>query len=213
MKKILYILIISVVFGCYEDDNQLIQSQDASHRTSELSRMLKSITAHQTSYDNIIDDSSCFSLDFPYQAYVNSDLRTFSSVSDLSDLNFEDDIEIVYPVSATFFNYDTHQALNQTDFNLIKNTCSDGFDIIVNACLEIQFPIKFKEFNDITESFETFSFNNNEDVFFHLENLHDNDVYEIEYPIFLKDTDNNTILINSNVDFMEVFNDILQDCD
>ncbi len=205
MKKLFYIAITLMLAGCYEEDNELIQSRDSSHRTSEMSRMLKSISAHESGFDDIIDNSSCFSVDFPYQVYINSDLRTISDKNDLSEINPQDNIELVYPVNTTFFNYDFHQAINQTDFNLIKNTCSEDFDIISNECLEIEFPITFKEFNDLTESFETLSFDNNRDLFFYIENLHDNDVYELDYPILVTDDDSNTHSISSNEEFLELF--------
>lgn len=205
MKRLFYISLFFILIGCYQDDSQTIQSENASHRLSELSLHIKSMSSHHASFDDIIDNSSCFSIEFPYQIYVNSNLKTISSVEDIYDINADDNIEIVYPVNTNFYNYEEHQANNQTGFNLIKNSCADNFNIESNPCLDFQFPFTIKEFNDLTESFETFQLNTNRQVYLHFENLHDNDIYEIEYPIVLKDLDSNVIRINSNQEFIEAF--------
>lgn len=213
MTKIFYILMLLLFISCYEDDSRNIQSENTSHRTSELSLYIKSIASHHAAFDDKIDESSCFSLQFPYQLYINSELASITSVQDVSNLNEDDAIEIVYPVNTNFYNYQQHQANNQSELNLIKNVCTQNFDIISNPCLDFQFPITIKEFNDLTESFETYQLNNDKELYLHIENLHDNDVYEIEYPIFLKDSVSNSIRINSNADFINAFNQFRQECD
>ena len=211
MKKIYYILLLIVV-SCYDDDNELIISENVSHNTSELTTMVKSMSLHNASFDNVVDNTSCFSLDFPYQLNVNSELKNISSVNDLSEVSEEDDVEIVFPININFYNYELHEAINQTDFNLVKNVCAEDFNITSHACLDFQYPIEIKEFNDLTESFETFQLNNDKEVYLHFDNLHDNDVYEIEYPIFLIGSNSDPLRIDSNVDFMDVFNSTLQSC-
>jgi hypothetical protein len=213
MKKNFYLIFILVLaIGCYNDDNEIVITENTSHNNSALTTMLKSIAQHNASFDNKVDNSSCFSLDFPYQLYVNSELRNISSVSDLANIEENDDIDIVFPVSTNFYNYEVHQAINQTEFNLVQNACNENFNITPNYCLDIQFPITIKEFNDLTESFETYQLNNDKDVYLHFDNLHDNDVYEIEYPIFFVDTNSNSIRIDNNSDFEIAYSTSLQSC-
>lgn len=199
--------------GCYQDDSQTVKSEDASHRFSELSFLIKSMSSHHASFDDRIDGSSCFSIAFPYEVYVNSNLKTISSVADVLEINEDDNIELVYPVNTNFYNYEEHQASNQTDFNSIKNTCDNDFDIIPNSCLDFQFPITVREFNDLTETFETFQLGTNREVYQHFESLHDNDVYEIDYPIFLFDSNSEAIPVESNDEFIEAFNMSSTNCE
>lgn len=212
MKKIFYVILIVFFSGCYEDDTQILQSENASHRSSELSLKIKSMSAHHAAFDDIIDNISCFSIDFPYQINLNSNLKTISSLEDISEISAEDNIEFIYPFNTTFYNYEEHQATNLTGFNLIKNTCSDEFNFDPNPCLDFQFPITLKEYNDLTESFESYQLDNDRDVYLHIENLHDNDIYEIVYPVFLKDSNANVIRVESNEQFISVFDSSIQDC-
>ncbi len=213
MRKYLFYILVLFLVSCYSEDESLTDlSENTTHRTSELTSLLKSVAAHDASFDDIIDNNSCFSLSFPYQVEVNSELRTINTVQDITELNSEDNIEIVYPVNSIFFNFEEHQINSNTGFNLIKNTCDQNFNIQANPCLDFQYPITFKEFNDLTRSFDTFQFNSDKDVFIHLENLHDNDVFEIDYPIFLSNSTSNSIRIDSNAEFISAFNLSLQDC-
>lgn len=212
MRKIYYILFSIFISGCYDDDNSVVTSDDVAHNTSELTTIIKSMSQHNAAFDNIIDSTSCFSLAFPYQVYINSQLSDITSISDITEISEDDQIEIVFPLNVNFYNYEIHEAFNQTDFNLVKNTCSENFNTVSNPCLDIVYPIQVKEFNDLTENFQTYQLNNDKEIYLHFDNLHDNDVYEIEYPIFVTDTDSNTLRIDSNNDFVEVFNNSLQNC-
>lgn len=214
MNKFFYYILIVVLVSCYNDNEiQTLQSKENVHRNSELTRMIKAISAHNTTFDDTIDNTSCFSLVFPYQLQVNSELRTITSLEDISEIDSADDIDIVYPVQTIFYNYEEYEIISNTDFNLIENACNQNFNVQPYNCLDIQYPITFKEFNDLTQSFETFHLNTDRQVFLHLENLHDNDIFEIEYPIFLTDNNSNSIRLTSNDDFIAAFNMSLQDCE
>lgn len=214
MNKIIYYILLIFLVGCYNDEEvQTLQSENNAHRNSELTKLVKSISVHNASFDDLIDNTSCFSIKFPYQIQVNSELRNITSEQDISDLSNTEQIEIVYPVKAIFYNYEEHNIVSGTDFNLVKSVCDENFNIQPNSCLDIQYPIVLKEFNDLTQSFETFQLNTDRQVFRHLENLHDNDIFEIEYPIFLLDSSSNSIRIDSNSDFIAVFNESQQNCE
>ncbi len=198
--------------GCYSEDSEIVQSERTSHRTSELSLILRSLSAHEASFDNVIDNTSCFSIDFPYQINLNSESTTIAGLEDLANITQEDDIELIFPINTTFFNYESQEVLSQTEFNLIKNSCNRDFNIILNLCYRLQYPVTFKEYNNLTESFETFHLHSDEEVFVHIQNLHDNDVYELEYPLILKDHNNASTFINSNDELFRLIGESSSDC-
>ena len=213
MNKIFYILLLSILISCFDDDSQVIESADVAHRSSELTTFIKSMSLHNSNFDDKIDKTSCFSLVFPYQLHVNANPTTINSAEDISDFSEEDDIEIIYPVETVFYNYDQHQVTNSSEFNLVKNLCQQDFNLIPNTCLDFEFPITLKKYNELTGSFDTFHFYSDKEIFRHFDNLHDQDIYEIEYPIILKNVNSNNLRINSNLEFIEAFNFSLQTCE
>jgi hypothetical protein len=84
------------------------------------------------------------------------------------------------------------------------NQCDDFQSIIAFNCYSIEFPLTLKDFNDINSSFQTHHFFNKKDIFLYLENLHDSDVYEIDYPISLIDKISREIVINDNKEFIDM---------
>ena len=153
MKKVFYILSLLIFVSCFDDDSQIIASDDVGHSSSEITTMIKSISLHNANFDDHIDNTSCFSLIFPYQLHVNENLITINSAEDISGFNEDDDIEIVYPIETVFFNYDEHYVSNATEFNLVTNTCQQDFDLTSNPCLDFEFPITLKKYNELTGKF------------------------------------------------------------
>ena len=212
MKRILFILIFAFV-GCYDDDSTLIASDNTAHISSKLTNSIKSITLHDASFDDIVDKSSCISLEFPYQVLVNTELQTINSIEDIETLHEADTIEIVYPVSAVLYNYEKHQITSFSEYDVVVNACEENFDLSPHRCLDIEYPIIVKMYNQVGNNFQTMDLNHDQDMYVFLDNLHDTDIYELEYPIIVNDhTTGSSVVISSNVDFDNIFSDTQVGC-
>ncbi|MBZ9651637.1 hypothetical protein [Psychroflexus montanilacus] len=208
----IFLLFLFVFVGCYEDDSQVIESRDALHRSSVLTPLIKSITLHNANFDDHIDNTSCFSLVFPYEVNINSNRRTISSIQDLNSIDENDQVQILFPISIVFFDYTQHKVNTTSELSLLTNSCEEKFDIEHNPCLNFDFPIVIKEFNELDGTFETLNLISNEELFQYVDNLHDSDVYEIDYPILLLDSNSDGHVINSNSEFEEAFEASLSGC-
>lgn len=212
MNKSFYILLL-VFISCYNDDSEIIESSNAANKSSELTTMIKSMSSHKASFDDHIDKSSCFSLVFPYQLKINSVTTTINSIEDISDLGLDDDIKIVYPVTAVFFDYAQHEMTSLIEHNSMIAFCEKDFDVEPNSCMDFQYPITLKSFNEINGNFETSHLNSDKELFLFLDNLNDTDIYEIVYPIVIHDSNLNSHRINSNLEFEAVVNSKPVNCE
>ncbi|MBZ9777602.1 hypothetical protein LB452_01585 [Psychroflexus sp. CAK8W] len=210
-KYILLFLII-IFSGCYNDDNQIVEVFDTSQNSSELTSILKSITSHDASFDDHVDNTSCFSLVFPYQLKVNSNIKTFTSAEELSYLNVSDEIEILYPVSIALKNYQIFEVNSFSELNSHKLSCESSLDIEPNSCVDLVYSLTVKQFNELHGVFKTINLTNNKDAYIYFEELHDNDVYEIQYPLSLQDNNSENITVNSNSEFIETFQSVVRTC-
>ena len=212
MKRILVLLVL-VLAGCYDDDSTRIESDNTAHVSSELTTFMKSISLHNASYDDVVDNSSCFSIEFPYQVTVNNELRTISHINDLNTIYESDDVEIIYPVSAVFYNYDKHQMTSAEEYDITLDACEENFNISSHSCLDFQYPIIIKMFNQVGNDFHSMQLDHDQDIYTFLDNLHETDVYEIEYPIIMLDhTTGNSESITSNLQFETLFESTMQEC-
>jgi len=212
MKRILLILVLALV-SCYDDDSIVIVSDNTAHISAKLTNSMKSIALHDASFDDIIDNSSCFSLEFPYQVVVNAELKTINSKADLETLHENDEIEIVYPVSAVLFNYDKHQITSISGYEAVANACEQNFNLSPHRCLDFEYPVTIKMYNQVGSSFQSMNMDHDQDLYTFLDNLHETDIYEIDYPIILNDhTTGTSKSISSNADFDTIFSNTPENC-
>jgi len=199
--------------SCYEDDAPLVEDENSLYHSSDLSSKLQSITSHNASFDDLIDNAFCFSLIFPYELTVNDQLRVFNSKQDLSPLREDDAIEIVFPVSIVFSYYSIQEVNSTSELNTLINQCDDFQSLTAFNCFSIEFPLTIKDFNDVNSSFQTHHFFNNKIIFLYLENLYDSDVYDIDYPILLLNKISREIVINDNQEFIDMLDSSPSHCE
>jgi hypothetical protein len=213
-KKYTWVLLFSalLLISCYDDDSELVESTNATHRSSELTSLIKSMTLHNASFDDHIDKTSCYSLVFPYTLSVNSTIKTIASIQDVNSIDENDQIEILYPASIVYFDYNQFEVNSPTELRLLTNNCEDNFILDYNACLDFEYPIVVNEFNELNATFETITIDSNKKAFEYVSALHDSDVYEIEYPITLLDHNFNPTVINSNAEFISAFDTSVNSC-
>jgi len=213
-KKYSWLFLISVVllFSCYDDDTELIESIDATHRSSELTGLIKSMTLHNASFDDHIDNTSCYSLVFPYDLNVNSVTKRITSIQDVNSINENDQTEILYPVDVVFFDYSQFEVNSRTELSVVTNSCEEDFTIEHNPCLNFEYPITINEFNEMNSTFEAITIDSNKKAFEYLSTLHDSDVYEIDYPVTLLDSNVEPNIVNSNAEFIDAFISSVNSC-
>jgi len=212
-KAVIFLLLPILMLSCYEDDAPLVEDENTLHHSSDLSSKLQSITSHNASFDDVVDNAFCFSLVFPYEPTVNDQLRVFNSAHDLSYLREEDTIEIVFPASIVFSDYTIQEVNSTSELNALANQCDDFQSITMFNCYSINFPLTLKDYNDVNSSFQTHHFFNNKAIFLYLENLHDSDVYEIDYPITLLTKNSREIVINNNQEFIDMLDSLPSHCE
>ncbi|EMY80295.1 hypothetical protein ES731_11580 [Psychroflexus gondwanensis] len=212
-KAVIFLLLPILMLSCYEDDAPLVEDENTLHHSSDLSSKLQSITSHNASFDDVVDNAFCFSLVFPYELTVNDQLRVFNSAHDLSYLREEDTIEIVFPASIVFSDYTIQEVNSTSELNALANQCDDFQSITMFNCYSINFPLTLKDYNDVNSSFQTHHFFNNKAIFLYLENLHDSDVYEIDYPITLLTKNSREIVINNNQEFIDMLDSLPSHCE
>ncbi len=212
-KSVIFLLLPILMVSCYEDDAPLVEDENFLHHSSDLSSKLQSITSHNASFDDLIDNAFCFSLIFPYELTVNDQLRVFNSKQDLSPLREDDAIEIVFPVSIVFSYYSIQEVNSTSELNTLINQCDDFQSLTAFNCYSIEFPLTIKDFNDVNSSFQTHHFFNNKIIFLYLENLYDSDVYDIDYPILLLNKISREIVINDNQEFIDMLDSSPSHCE
>lgn len=224
--KLKYVLNLSLIglflMSCQTEENEVIQDPNQNlTNISPLTTLMTRVTQNPTSGDNIMDNSSCFSVVLPATVIVNgqnivvSTQADYQTVQDAIDAfsNDDDIVNFIYPITIQFQNFSTQVLQDSDDLDDVIDDCGedDGFDEI--DCISFNFPIVINVYNANNQLANTITINNNTDLYNFLENLEDNEYVAIQYPISLIDSNGVNVTITSNDQLEDVIEDSIDDCD
>lgn len=217
-KKTLYILVAFALLltACQKEETTLIDEQqdEAFSEDDVYKSLMLRITSHFASFDDMIDKSSCFSIDFPYACYVNGYYVEYEQEEDLYFLEEDDEIELVYPINLTFSNYDTAVVTSEEALINFKNQCATG--ALYNesvSCIDAIYPMSMALFHEDTSVFETVSIDNDKDMFIYLQDLNWRTRASMNYPVYVQVNRGELIQITNNLEFKTVVQDNIPLCD
>ena len=228
MKLFIKILTFSIFFvlftSCREEVTIDVSSQNdpAIKANTELAGLMQRTALKDGSKDNIIDKANCFTIELPVTVIANGTELLISTEDDydlIEDIfdEFDDDadeIEILFPITIVFNNFNEETITNQDDFNNFRNGCNgenEHDDDI--ECLDFQYPISASIFDTSTEQTDRITINNDKEMHDFIEDLDDNDIANITFPITVFLFDGTEINITSLNELENVINNAEDDCD
>ena len=216
MRKLLMLLIVFAVFSCQKEELTITQDESESSFLADrqLTGMVKSVASHDGSFDDIIDRSPCFSINFPYQILLNGYLYEVNSVNDLLPITKHDFVVPIFPLNITFANYLETEVATQEAFNSVIEDCQTG--LLYNdriTCVDFNYPVKVAIYNSATSDFETMTFNHDKETFTEIELMTQNTLASINYPITLMLEYGDSRVINSNEELKQLIMSVIPDCE
>ncbi len=208
-------LAIVTLNSCQKEEDIIIDPTDNSESfngSSNFAANLLSATQNDGSIDNLIDGTSCFSIDFPVDVVANGQQVTLNSIDDLQlvedifnlFIGDTDLLNLVFPLTLISEDFSEQVVNDLASFNaLVANCTNDVSDDL--SCLDFQFPITGTLYNASNEQTGTLSINNASEWFNFLSGL-SSDVYvAINYPITVLVGGTSTT-VNSNTELTDIFN-------
>lgn len=172
---------------------------------SNLVNLMREMAENDGTVDNIIDETSCSSIQFPFTVIAGGIEVTIDSIEDLliiqqlfDDANGDIDIEILFPITIVLPDYSTIVIENQEAFDLFIASC----DPSPNECVDFVYPISFSVFNLEFELIDTVVIENDFELFFFLQDLNDNsgNIVSLNFPVSLNYDNGTTIEVNTNIE-------------
>lgn len=211
-----------LLLSCQSEENVLVQDT-AKNLTSKspLTGMVARVAQSPTSNDNVLDNTSCFSVVLPVTVIVNGEQILVSSPTEYQTVQdainaFADDDDIVnfvYPITVQFQNFSSIIVLNNDDLDDLMDDCGDddGFDEI--ECVDFNFPININVYDANNQLAQTITLEDNVGLYNFIDNIEDNEYIAIQYPISITNSNNQTIVITNNDQLEDVIEDAIDDCD
>jgi len=187
-----------------------------------LAGLMQRTSLKDGSKDNIIDNANCFSIKLPVTVIANGQEITVNNEDDYDLIEnifdeFEDDtdeIEIMFPITIILNNFNEMEITNQSDFNNFRNGCNGENEHDEDIeCLDFQYPINASIYNVSTEQTNRIILNNDRDMHDFIEELDEDDVANVTFPVIVTLFDGTEITITSLGQLENVIESAEDDCD
>ena len=215
-------LLVFLFSACQTGSVEEVHSTNATiTKTTPLANFIQRLAMPSTSQDNIIDKSSCFTVNFPYHITVNNEVIDLKSTADYllvqkninANSNDNDLISIHFPITVTLKDYSIKSLTSQTDFNnLVVGCTANSNDFGKINCLNINFPITINSYNSNNQIASSISITNNQLLYTFITNLSSDKFIAISYPISITDSNGQNVVILNNDQLENVIKNAVETC-
>jgi hypothetical protein len=220
--RLLFISVLLFAFiSCQKEEIEVKdQTNENITTTSPLKSLLERVSQNPTSNDNVLDNSSCFSVQLPVTVIVNDQNIVVNSFDDYSTVraaidafsNDDDIVNFVYPITVILQNFKT-VTLNDSDaLDNLLDDCEEDDDFNEIDCIRFNYPIVLSLYDAVTQTPSTITIENNSAFFNFLKELESNQYMTISYPISVVNSEDETVIIKSNYQLENFIEDSLDDC-
>ena len=217
MKNILFpMMVFLALFGCQKEELTIKETTEEESFLQDiaLKKTVLAVVSHDGSFDDVVDKSSCFSIDFPYVCSYNGRPYNVNSVGDLAPFTIYDELIPHFPVDITFADHKTMEVSTSEQFYELINQCSNNqlYNEII-SCVDLVYPVSIALFNPDNSNFETVLFDHDKFTFETISGYSENIRAAINYPIQVILQDSTLISISSNEQLKEEILYILAICE
>jgi hypothetical protein len=231
MKKFLkqvswsLLLIGALSFTACQEEFEEVNTSDAQGESfmasSNTAVLIEKTAQRDGSYDNIVDGSSCFALNFPYTVNVNGLDITIDSIEDLRLIEeifdeFDEDIdvlEIFFPITITLADHTEIVINNKEEMAELARECIEGGDDDDIECIDFVYPVTFYTFDVNNQQTGQVTVNSDRELKYFLDELEDDDIISIDFPITLIKFDGTEIRVENNAQLAAALEIAKDECD
>lgn len=222
MKNFIWFVIILLSFStysCQEEEETVVQNTADSFTKSEaISSLIKRVSQNETSCDNVLDNTSLFSIKLPVTVTVDGHNEVVTSAADYVEIqsikdehNYDNDIVyFAFPITIVYPDFSVAVINNQNEFNAVSSGSDDDFHEI--NCIDFQYPFNINIYNTENEVANTISITTNSQLYNFVEELLDAEIVGIVYPITLKKPNGQTYTITSNSELEDSIDAAVDEC-
>ena len=218
MKYYTLLLCIIFFYSCQKEEFTVVQDQEdteeVTNASANLRLKLRSVSSHDGSFDDIIDDAPCVSIKIPYTIFFNGEPYNVGTILDLRPIGEDDEVALIYPVTLTRSDRSEVVVQGNAEWQNERDVCAeDPLSREHNACVDIAFPITLALYNLDETEFETREIGNSEALFPWVVDPQSEDLISINYPIDLIVAGGSALRITNNTQLADTIDALQNSCE
>lgn len=214
-----FILILSSCQEEFEDIGG--EEQETIEAGSTTASLIQNTSAQDGSFDNIVDEASCFAIQFPYTVEVAGIQISIDSIEDLEvieeifdEFDTDDDIvDIIFPITIVYSDFTELVIENKQQLRELAAECIEGGDDDDIECIDFVYPITIFTFDVNAQIANDVQINNDRQLRRFFAGLENDDLVSLDYPVTLKKFDGTEIVVNSNAELAAALEAAEDECD
>ena len=213
-----------LVISCRKETFELLEGPTDKNLVSNstIANLLKRIALNDGSVDNIIDKANCFTVQLPITVVANgeeieivyvADYNEIENIFNASDTDV-DILDIQFPITIIGKDFMENVINSQTELYTLASTCTgENINDDDIECIDFIYPITVSIFNKTSELTDRLTIFNDEQLYRFLEDLDNNLVVNIDFPITVVFTDSTLNEINDLAQLETTIDGVKDTCD
>lgn len=194
---------------------------ESMEATSTTLQLMRRAVDNDGSYDNIVDGSSCFDIQFPYSVSVNGLALTIETMEDLETIEkifdaFETDddvLDIVFPITIALADYTEVTLSAPEDLRSISEECVEGGEDDDIECIDFVYPITLYTFNPNLTLTGNVTATDDSELRRFFTGLGEADLVSVEFPVSFELQDGTQVTVYNNDELKDVIENAIDICD
>lgn len=198
MKQCYYLFFLSLFLvtfiSCQEEITQIIEpTQDEALKVNaHVTSLVQRTVTKDGSKDNIIDNASCLQVQLPVTVSVNGleinvdsedDFEVIEAIFDAFD-DDSDHLEIFFPIEIILSDYSKITINTYDELEALIEDCGGENEMDDDIeCLDFLYPISLSMYNSENQLTQTVKVENDEQFYKLIDDIDDNDIVVINFPI------------------------------
>lgn len=214
------LLLLTILSSCQEEKVETLEPspEEVVTTNSALREFVLRMTLNDGSIDNLIDDSSCISVELPVTVVVGDKEIVIDSVAGLGILEMileeseDDDLEIVFPITVVLPDYSEVLVIDNDALEELQDICDEGDDDDIE-CLDFRYTLDLFVFDAKKEMADIVTINSDKEMFLFFNNMGDDDLVGFEFPLSLVQFDGSAVEVHDNIELEESIESLIDACD
>ncbi|MDC7996044.1 hypothetical protein [Altibacter sp. HG106] len=218
MKYAVLLVMLALCWACQKEEFTVIQDQEdteeVSNASANLRLKLRTVSSHDGSFDDVIDNASCVSIKLPYTLFFNGELYNIGTILDLQPIGPEDEVELIFPLTLVRSDHSEIIVTSEAQWEDELSVC--GADTLIqehNPCVDIAYPISLAIYNVAEGQFETRVIANSQELFPWVVDPQSEDLISINYPVDLIVGASSVLTTNNNNQLADTIDALANSCD
>lgn len=202
------LLVITIITSCQNDIDIDTSNNDTNNSDSVFTSKVRRTSMFNGAFDDILDGSPCFAIQYPINILLNTIPTTLNSQTDLGIITATDIIQISYPIVLTNYDYTETTITNQQEFNTAISSCQS---LVASGngpidCIDFIYPLSIFTATK-NQSQDIFEITSNQELYTFITNLDIDTLYSFQFPLQILEPNLGNITIE-NITALDTYIDI-----